>query len=590
MGVCSLRHSLAGPVFLLSFLFVPTLLTPAPEPAHDVPAARSVFPSPHALAPGEVRARLASLGTPAYVDPGARGRERWKAVLRFYEARGHRPAWVAAGRLTRPAESLLRAAAQSHLDGLDAARYARLASEARSVRRASAGDWADPALDLDIRVTYALATYVDEMTAGRFDPRGKTAMWSLSPSATDVAAVLSRVSQAGLGPEVRAQLFPQHPQYQALRGELERLRERARRGGWPEVESGPLLRPGQRSARVGGLIARLVAGGELDEEAPTTVEAAAAAPEEPPLYDARLSALVKDFQERHGLKADGILEKTTVAALNVGVEERIRQVEVNLERWRWLPRPLGERFILVNIPTFELEGYEAGRRALRMRVVTGTAGETPTPVFAEQMTHVVFSPYWNVPPNIAREEVAPAAWHNRSYLARNNFEVLKGSRVVDAATVDLGDPGLQFRQRPGPGNSLGLVKFMLPNRYHVYLHDTNAKRLFSETQRDYSHGCIRVQQPVELARWLLGGAGWTEGRIRAAMSAGREQHVRLAEPVPVYIAYFTAWVGDDGRLQFRPDVYRHDAAHAPLLPPVEAPEPVAPKVASAAIASAPAGF
>ena len=570
MGVPSHRR-FAAPVLLLSFLLLPSLLTSAPGPKDE-----------------EVRARLASLGLPSYVDPGPRGRERWKAVVRFYEMRGYRPAWVAGGRLTRPAETLIRTATQSHLDGMDASVYTRLASDARTIRRASAGDWADPSLDLDIRVTYALARYVDEMTGGRVDPRGKTTMWSLFPAGADVAGILLRASQTGVSEALRAELVPQHPQYQALRRQLERYREIARRGGWPAVEGGPMLRPGQRSARATALRARLAAEGELDgsDDEPAPVADGG----EPPVYDAELSAAVKTYQQRHGLKADGILEKTTVAALNVTVEERIRQIEVTLERWRWLPRPLGERFVLINIPTFELEGYEAGRRAVRMRVVTGTAGETPTPVFAEEMTHIVFSPYWNVPPNIAREEVAPAAWHNRSYIARNNFEVLKGSRVVDPATVDFADPRLQFRQRPGPGNSLGLVKFMMPNKYNVYLHDTNAKKLFGEVQRDYSHGCIRVQQPLELAKWVLDGAGWSEDRIKAAMHGGVEQHVKLERSVPVYVAYVTAWVGDDGRVQFRPDVYRHDVAHEPLLPPSSAPQAPSPKVAAAAVASAAAGF
>jgi murein L,D-transpeptidase YcbB/YkuD len=586
MGVSSHRR-FAGPILFLPFLLLPSLLTPAPEPRVDqvavpVPGARAA----HAIGPEELRARLASLGVPDFVDAGSRGRERWKAVLRFYEMRGHRTAWVGGGRLTRPAEALIRTAAQSDLDGMDPAAYARLANEARSVRRASARDWADPALDLDIRISYALARYVDEMTGGRVDPRGKTVLWSLYPARADVAAILARASDGGLTDGLRGQLFPQHPQYPALRRQLERYREIARRGGWPEVEGGPMLRPGQRSARVPVLRARLLAEGELDgEDAEPRPDSAEGAPETP-VYTPGLAAAVKSYQQRHGLKADGILEKTTIAALNVGVEARIRQIEMNLERWRWLPRPLGERFIVVNIPTFELEGYEGGRRALRMRVVTGTAGETPTPVFAEEMTHVVFSPYWNVPPNIAREEVAPAAWHNRSYLARNNFEVLKGSRVVDPADVDLGDPRLQFRQRPGPGNSLGLVKFLFPNKYNVYLHDTNAKKLFAEVQRDYSHGCIRVQQPLELAKWLLDGTGWSPETIKAAMHRGTERHVRLERPVPVYIAYFTAWVGDDGRVQFRPDVYRHDVAHEPLLPPTTAPPAPAPKVASAAVATA----
>jgi murein L,D-transpeptidase YcbB/YkuD len=535
-----------------------------------------------------VKARLATIGVPDYVEAGTRGHERWKAVHRFYEAVGYRRAWVSGGRLNRQAESLLRAALQADRDGMDNTPYARLATDARGIRRITVGDWADPALDLDLRATYVLLRYADEMANGRVDPRGKTAMWSLHPEGKDVVALLVRARQSGLDDEVRAQLAPPHPQYQALRRELERYRGLAQGGGWPQVEGGPMLKPGRRSARVTGLRARLVASGDLPDGAPADA-VAPVAPEAggteaaPPVYDAALVAAVKQFQSRHGLKADGVVCKETVTALNVTAQERVRQIEVNLERWRWLPRQLGDRYVLVNIPTFELQGYDGVRRTIHMRVVTGTAGETPTPVFAEKMTHLVFSPYWNVPPGIAQEEVAPAAWHNRTYLARNNMEVLLGSRVVDPSTVDLGNPRLQFRQRPGPGNSLGQVKFMLPNRYNVYLHDTPSRKLFAERQRDYSHGCVRVQQPVELAKWVLEGTDWTPERIRAAMNAGTERHVRLERPVPVYIAYFTVWVDDAGTAQFRPDVYRHDAAHEALLPTVPPPdEPPAPKVARTA--------
>lgn len=590
MGVSSHRW-MAGPALFFAFLLVPAFLTPA---AHD--AAGPPVAAARSFSPDEVKARLATIGVPDYVEAGTRAREQWKAVHRFYEAVAYQPAWVSGGRLTRQAESLLRAALQADRDGMDNTPYARLASDAGAIRRASVSDWADPALDLDLRVTYALLRYADEMANGRVDPRGKTAMWSLHPEGTDVVGLLVRARQSGLDDEVRAELAPQQAQYQALRRERERYRDLAQRGGWPQVEGGPMLKPGQRGARVVGLRARLVASGDLPPGEPAdAVEPVA--PDTggtqgvPPVYDAALVAAVKRFQSRHGLEADGVVCKETVAALNVTAEERIRQIEVNLERWRWLPRKLGDRYVLVNIPTFELHGYEAARRTIHMRVVTGTAGETPTPVFAEKMTHVVFSPYWNVPPGIAREEVAPAAWHNRSYLARNNIEVLLGSRVVDPATVDLGHPRLQFRQRPGPGNSLGQVKFLLPNRYNVYLHDTPSRKLFAERQRDYSHGCVRVQQPFELAKWVLQGTDWTPERIRAAMNSGTEQHVRLERPVPVYIAYFTAWVDDEGTAQFRPDVYRHDAAHEPLLPPVPpAAEPPAPKVASTAVAAAPAGF
>jgi murein L,D-transpeptidase YcbB/YkuD len=593
MGV-SIHRAFARPVFLLGFLLVPAFLTPAADGLHETafPAIAQTGPS---FSPQDVQSRLATIGVPDYAAEDTRGRELWKAVHRFYQARGYSPAWVAGGRLTRQAEGLLRAALQSDGDGMDAAPYAQLASQARGIRRASAADWADPALDLDLRTTYTLLRYADEMTNGRFDPRGMSALWSLQPAGTDVVPLLARASQTGLTDELQATLSPQHPQYQALRRELERYRELARRGGWEELEPGTALKPGQRGPRVASLGARLVAGGDLEDPAADVPdlprESGMPAVTPGPAYDAAMAAAVKQFKARHGLAPDAVVDKATVDALNVPVGERIRQIELNLERWRWLPRPLGERYVLVNIPTFELNGYEAGRRTIHMRVVTGTAGETPTPVFTERMTHLVFSPYWNVPPGIAQEEVAPAAWHNRTYLARNNMEVLRGDRVVDPGSVDLGDPRLQFRQRPGPGNSLGRVKFMLPNRYNVYLHDTPAKSLFAKARRDYSHGCVRVHEPFELARWVLRGTDWTADRIRAAMNAGEEKHVRLAEPLPVYVSYFTVWVDDEGRAQFRPDVYRHDAAHEPLLPAAppldEAPSL---KVAGTVVAAVPAVF
>jgi murein L,D-transpeptidase YcbB/YkuD len=562
-----------------SFASLLILLSGVRAPAAH--AAGAPLPAPTAE---EVRARLSSIGVPAYVERTARGRERWKAVQRFYQGRGYRLAWVAAGRISRQAASLLRAAAGADGDGLDAAPYVALAAQGPAVRRASAGDWADPALDLDLHITYALLRYADEMTAGRVDPRGAANLWALNPAPADTVAWLARAVQAGAA--AQAEIVPAHPQYQGLRRELARYRALAQAGEWPPVEGGPMLKPGARSARVAALRARLIAGGELaadDVDTPPRDDIAAAVARDgaarPPLYDAALVAAVKQFQARHGLKADGFLDKDTVAELNVSAAERARQIELNLERWRWLPHDLGERYVLVNIPTFELQGYDHGRRTIQMRVVAGTAGETPTPVFAQPMTHVVFSPYWNVPPGIAREEIAPAAWHNRTYLVRNNMEVLKGSRVVDPGSVDLGDPTLQFRQRPGAGNSLGRVKFLLPNPYNVYLHDTPSRKLFAEVQRDYSHGCVRVQQPFELAQWVLEGSGWTPGRIRAAMDGGEEMHVRLPRPIPVYVAYFTVWIDDDGRAQFRPDIYRHDAAHEPLLSPVPA-DPPAPKIAA----------
>jgi murein L,D-transpeptidase YcbB/YkuD len=251
----------------------------------------------------------------------------------------------------------------------------------------------------------------------------------------------------------------------------------------------------------------------------------------------------------------------------VPLAERIKQIELNMERWRWLPRERAAKHIVVNIPAFRLDVWERDTVALSMRVVVGKK-DTPTPIFNDAMTHVVFSPYWNVPPTIAKNETLPSALRDPSFLQRTNMEVLddKG-QVVDPESIDPERAGdYRFRQRPGSSNALGLVKFMFPNEFNVYLHDTPADSLFARASRSFSHGCVRVEQPEALAEYLLKDrAEWTRETIAAAMHAGEEQTVKLREPVPVYIGYWTVDVTPDGKAAFMPDVYGLDARQAAAL-------------------------
>lgn len=286
-------------------------------------------------------------------------------------------------------------------------------------------------------------------------------------------------------------------------------------------------------------------------------------------FEAETQDALERFERRHGLTADGRLDRAVLAALNMPVQDRIRQIELNLERWRWLPETLGERYVLANIPTFHLTAVDQGQTALQMRVVTGKE-ESPTPIFSDEMTTVVFSPYWNVPRDIARNETMPAVMHDPGYLGRNNLEVVRGGRVLDPWSVDWSRPGnVQFRQRPGPRNALGGVKFIFPNQFDVYFHDTPADALFMQVERDYSHGCVRLEKPFEMAQWVLKDQPeWTPEKIQAAMSSGREQHIALKQRLPVYIVYQTVWVDEDGTVQFRDDVYGHDAQQERILPAV----------------------
>jgi murein L,D-transpeptidase YcbB/YkuD len=317
------------------------------------------------------------------------------------------------------------------------------------------------------------------------------------------------------------------------------------------------LKPGQRHPHAAAVAKRLGASGDYSG----TID------DQNPEYGPDLQEAVKRFQRRHGLEPDAVVGRAVVAQMNVPVEARVAEIALNLERWRWLPRELGDRHILVNIPEYRLEVWEGAEVPLTMRVVVGKK-DTPTPIFADDMTHVVFSPYWNVPPDIVKNETVPSALRDPAFLQRTNMEVLdKSGKIVDASSIDLEDVGeYRFRQRPGSSNSLGLVKFMFPNQFNVYLHDTPADSLFARATRSFSHGCVRVEQPEQLAQYVLRDQpDWTAARISEAMQAGTEKHVKLKEPLPVYLGYWTARVSADGIVQFRDDLYGIDARQQRLL-------------------------
>jgi murein L,D-transpeptidase YcbB/YkuD len=325
------------------------------------------------------------------------------------------------------------------------------------------------------------------------------------------------------------------------------------------------VEPGQPWDGVEALRARLRLFGDLAADVP-----AAAAPDATPLYAGPLVDAVKRFQARHILDADGILGAGTIEALNVPLAARVRQLELAMERGRWLPRLHDRPVVFVNVPLFRLWASDpvGGEEPLRMRVVVGRSLNNRTPIFTEQMEYVVFRPFWNPPYGIAAKEIVPHARRDPSYLEREDLEIVaSGDESAPAlpATPENLDAivagRLVVRQRPGPKNSLGLAKFIFPNHENVYMHGTPATQLFSRTRRDFSHGCIRVEDPAGLAEWVLRDVpGWTRERIEAAMQAERPTRVNLREPLLVVLFYDTVHVNSEGVVHFVGDIYGHDRA------------------------------
>ena len=424
----------------------------------------------------------------------------------------------------------------------------------------------DPAAaDTDAALQAAVLRYLRHLHQGRVTPKDLGFRVVAEPLPEGETA--QRLSALADGAQLRAladELTPPLAQYRHLRQALARYRELASGptfAALPALGKAGKLQPGQTYEGSVALRERLVAFGDLPaDSAPASA-----------LYDEALAAGVRRFQSRHGLDADGVIGRGTLAALNTTPTQRVRQIELAMERLRWLPHRSGRPFIAINIPMFRLWAWDAGAPesspAVRMGVIVGRAVRTQTPVFADEMTHLISRPYWNVPRSILRNEVLPAAEADPLYLQRHDMELVAGqgddAQPMQASPDNLAAARagtLRIRQRPGPKNSLGLVKFIFPNDDNVYLHGTPAQQLFGRSRRDFSHGCVRVEDPPALASWLLRDQpDWTRERIEAAMAGGKTRQVNLSQPVPVILYYVTAAVTpDDGLLHFADDLYGHD--------------------------------
>lgn len=397
-------------------------------------------------------------------------------------------------------------------------------------------------IKMELMLTAQYFAFADLVWEGMDARVSKEVNWYLPRKKVSYEDYLDSILETKPG-QLNETKAPVDRQYSLLRDYLLKYRDLDEKGSWFEIKTGnKSLNPGDSSMVIQQVRQKLYEIDDLKENNSGLV------------YDAELENAVKQFQFRHGLNDDGVLGKATIAELNVPYQHRIKQLLVNMERSRWLPLSPDGDYLVVNIPEFKLHVYNSGNLLWSCNVVVGKAIHN-TVVFSGELKFIVFSPYWNVPQSIVRNEVLKDMRRDRNYLAKHNMEIT-GYR----------DGLPEIRQKPGPSNSLGLVKFLFPNSYNIYLHDTPAKSLFKESSRAFSHGCIRISEPFKLAQFLLrNDPAWDDEKITAAMNAGKERFVSLSDKVPVFIAYLTAFVDRDGRINFRKDIYERDERLADII-------------------------
>ncbi len=467
-------------------------------------------------------------------------------------------------RPTRNMRDALNMLSHAADEGLDPADYYQQLLTDLTPRLEAGTTAAQTLARVDVAVSAGMLRYLRDLHLGRVDPRTIGLRLDAPRDRHDFPTLLRDAMAAHRIVELTTSLQPHLAQYRLLREMLPRYRSLA---ADPAVVSlQPITRvvhPGDAYGDVGLLRRRLVALGDLAGDVPTR---------DPSRYEGRIIDGVKHFQIRHGLEPDGVLGHSTMAALRVPLTWRVRLIELALERLRWLPHLGDERLIALNIPMFRLWAWDTippdGMPLFGMDVIVGRALSTQTPVFVAEMDEVIFRPYWNVPRSILRHEVLPRIEREPGYLGAEDMEVVRGDGD-NAAHVDLTTDALaglkrgvlRVRQRPGPKNALGLVKFVFPNREDVYMHGTPAQALFGRSRRDFSHGCVRVEDPVALAEWALRDRPeWTRDRIVAATIGSQTIHVTLPRPIQVILFYTTAGVmPEDGTIRFADDIYRHDA-------------------------------
>ena len=496
-------------------------------------------------------------------------------ALRFYRERRFQLGWFKNHQPVAQVKSILAITNKAADEGLNPKDYqikdiSKMLAELEkveddSVRRNKAER------EADIALTGTYMKWANDYYRGVANPHDKKdTSWMVKPNKIKLNKALATFLGERKSRYNYYEFAPLHPEYDQLKQALATYRTQERTGGWPTLPANTVLKPGQYSPAVASLRKRLLdsAGGE-------TASAPAAPPAKPgqPVdvaaltYDSALEAAVKQFQQDAGLKPTGIVSGETLKQLNVPIGARIDQLILNMERWRWLPKKFEPNYLLVNIPEYTLHVMEDSKEAFNMRVIVGKVLHE-TPVFSDKMEYVVLSPYWNVPFSIIENELRGKLTANPNYLDHLDMEVVKGSgrkaTAVDPGSIDWANVTQEtfkytLRRRPGPKNDLGDVKFIFPNSNDIYLHDTPHDELFSQSSRSFSHGCVRLSEPIKLANYLLRDRPeWDKQTVLDSIATRREKYITLKEKLPVYLVYFTAWADASGHPHFRDDIYGLD--------------------------------
>lgn len=512
-----------------------------------------------------------------YIKDKPEFKEHQEFMFLFYGDRDYNLAWFRDNELVPETEKFLEAIEGSEKEGLNPEKY-RIVDIEKMIERYKQMKSKDSARlelqkEIDVALTASYFNYASDFYRGRIDPRqDDNVKWDVKKNKIKLHKALQTILKERESTYPYYEFEALHAGYTRLRDKLHEYRALQAEGGWPKVELGDKkkLEQGDSADAVLTLRKRLNPDQNFNASDPKLR-----------VYDENLVKQVKQFQMLHGMKEDGIVGGKTLATMNIPVEERINQIMINMERWRWIPKrmvpkSMEQKYIWVNIPEFKMYIYEDPdddldaereyKKVMDMRVIVGKTMHS-TPIFSDKLEYVVMAPFWNVPNTIMAAEIKPKLVSNPGWLASQNMEVVtkeKNPKPVSPYSIDwasVSEENFQYRvrQKPGPKNSLGMIKFLFPNEYAVYLHDTPADALFNQTNRDFSHGCVRVEYPVELAKYLLKDMPeWNESKIRSTMTGGEETWVTLPSKVQVYIVYFTSWVDEQGQIHFREDLYGHD--------------------------------